>query len=174
MGDIRHTKTSDAADSVGSDGGEISAERREVTGDIFTLLLEIGEALKERFQQAAESRGLGVAHVALLHTLRAPCRMGELAKELGYDASHITAVVDRLEERGLVVRSFDPSDRRVRLIERTPEGTTVAAEIERGLVDADEVFVRLPIADCRKIRELLQKGIDRYHASLVEDTGTDG
>ncbi len=159
MSDIRHKIEPSGA-------SELTPERRVLTTDIFQLLFQMGDSLKARIQQAAEGRGLGLAHVALLHELRTPCRMGQLARELGYDASHITAIVDRLEERGLVVRSGDPNDRRVKLIERTPEGAAVSDEIEQELVEADEVFIRLPIADCRKIRDLLQKGIDRYNATL--------
>jgi DNA-binding MarR family transcriptional regulator len=168
MSDIGHTTRA-------TGGDEMSPERRAVTSEIFTLLFEMGDSLKDRVHAAAERRDLGMAHVALLHTLRTPCRMGELARELGYDASHITAVVDRLEERDLVVRSSDPSDRRVRLIARTEKGEAVSDEIEQEMVDADEVFLRLPVDDCRQIRDLLQKGIDRYHASVAAqvDTTTD-
>ena len=166
-----HTMKPDAvvgvADSRLGDDLDVDTDvvRRDITSDIFTLLFQMGESLKDRVQSAADDRGLGMAHVALLHSLRQPCRMGALASELGYDASHITAVVDRLEELGLVERLADPDDRRVRLINRTPAGLAVSEEMESELVDGDQVFVLLSVDECRQIRDLLQKGIDAYAAT---------
>lgn len=161
-----HTTGSDATVAPGVG---IEAERREATGEIFTLLFQMGDSLKQRVLQAAEERGLGLAHLGLLHVLsssqRKPCRMGALAQELGYDASHITAVVDRLEELGLVERRADPDDRRVRLIHPTPAGLVVVADLERELIETDEVFVHLTVAECRQIRDLLGKAVDGYTAA---------
>ncbi len=46
----------------------------------------------------------------------------ELARELGCDVSNITGVVDRLERKRLVSRSGLKSDRRVKLVEASPDG----------------------------------------------------
>lgn len=148
----------------------IDLERREITSDIFTLFFQMGDALKERVQAVASERGLGMAHVALLHSLRKPCRMGALAHDLGYDASHITAVVDRLEELGLVERLADPDDRRVRLINPTPKGVALADEMERELVEGDEVFIHLSVPECRQMHDLLQKAVAKSSGATVSLT----
>lgn len=53
---------------------------------------------------------------------------GTLAEFLGISASGMTALVDRLEEQGLVERGPDPSDGRARLLHPTDKGIEVAQE----------------------------------------------
>ena len=51
-----------------------------------------------------------------------PSRMGSIAASLGIAVSATTTVVDRLVERGLVMRLSDPKDRRVVICELTEQG----------------------------------------------------
>ena len=51
-----------------------------------------------------------------------PLSMGELSTQLGCDPSSATGIVDRLERKGLVRRVADPTDRRAKRVELTPEG----------------------------------------------------
>ena|ERR1017187_1195803 len=55
--------------------------------------------------------------------------MSELAKQLGVGESAATAVVDRLVRQALVVRSDDPSDRRVVRLALSEEGLSVVTEL---------------------------------------------
>ena len=66
--------------------------------------------------------------------------IGRLRRAAGRTPSTITAIVDRLEGAGLVVRAPNPEDRRSFLIVLTPRGKRVARavgdrvdQIERGL-----------------------------------------
>ncbi len=52
-----------------------------------------------------------------------PLRMGNIATFLGRALSATTTVVDRLVEKGLVDRAWDPSDRRVVICQLTEGGT---------------------------------------------------
>ena len=52
-----------------------------------------------------------------------PMRMGNIAAFLGRALSATTTVVDRLVEKGLVDRAWDPSDRRVVICTLTDQGT---------------------------------------------------
>lgn len=56
------------------------------------------------------------------------CGTGELADSLGVKPSAMTAIVQRLVDKGLVERVDDPHDRRVRLLRATAEG---AAFVDR-------------------------------------------
>ncbi|MEP7347427.1 MAG: MarR family transcriptional regulator, partial [Gemmatimonadaceae bacterium] len=51
-----------------------------------------------------------------------PVPMSELATTLGCDASNVTGLVDRLEERGLIERRSAEADRRVKMIAVTVPG----------------------------------------------------
>ena len=55
-----------------------------------------------------------------------PLRMGSIAASLGIAVSATTTVVDRLVERGLVMRLSDPKDRRVVICELTEHGQDAA------------------------------------------------
>ena len=56
-------------------------------------------------------------------------RLGELATQLRIAPRSTTEVVDQLEEKGLVERVADPSDRRARLVRLLPKGEEVLAGI---------------------------------------------
>jgi DNA-binding MarR family transcriptional regulator len=56
-----------------------------------------------------------------------------LAGRIGFDTSTLGSVIDRLEARGLVVRSNSPSDRRVRLLHLTEAGVTLLRDIDPSM-----------------------------------------
>jgi MarR family 2-MHQ and catechol resistance regulon transcriptional repressor len=57
---------------------------------------------------------------ALLH--KGPLTVKQIGEKVLLTSGSMTAAVDRLENRGLVVRSNDAHDRRARIISLTPEG----------------------------------------------------
>lgn len=78
-----------------------------------------------------------------------------LAAAVGLDKTTLTAVLDKLEREGFVVRKVDPRDRRVRVPEATEKGLDVHLKLEKcrdlvqtamlaGVPDADrEAFLRV-------------------------------
>jgi DNA-binding MarR family transcriptional regulator len=67
----------------------------------------------------------------LLHTFNAGkdgIRMTVLAREVVVTKAGLTAMVDRLEERGLVARSADPHDRRAIRVTLTHDGERLFRE----------------------------------------------
>ena len=60
--------------------------------------------------------------VVLLLFVNGPSRMGEIASALGVSLATATGVVDRLVERGILVREDDPDDRRVVLCHLSGKG----------------------------------------------------
>lgn len=62
----------------------------------------------------------------------------ELADSCYLDATTLSRALDRLEERGLVARSTDGSNRRANLITLTAEGDGVAREVAEGFHRMDE------------------------------------
>lgn len=67
-------------------------------------------------------RGAAIARRAALHStdlecldllqLSSPCTAGEIMAHTGLTSGAVTAMIDRLEHRGLVSRTRDPDDRR--------------------------------------------------------------
>ncbi len=63
--------------------------------------------------------------VVLLLFVNGPCRMSVIASALGVSMATATGVVDRLVDRGIVVREGDPEDRRVVLCRLSNKGEKV-------------------------------------------------
>ena len=93
--------------------------------------------------------------------LKEPLSMGELAEHLFCDASNVTGIVDRLESRGLVERTPDTSDRRVKRLVLTPQGRTLwQAHHDRVYAEAAgdlPCFPALSDDDRRALLDLLQR-----------------
>lgn len=58
--------------------------------------------------------------------------MSAIGAELWCDVSNVTGLVARLEEQGLVVRSIDPSDQRVKRVQLTERGRLALAKTLPG------------------------------------------
>lgn len=105
----------------------------EIT-EFAMLLYEFMERLRGEHEEAAASARLTPAQATLLTLLSAPTPMRSLAGRMGCDPSNITGIVDRLEDKGLVERLVDPSDRRVKQIAPTQAGRDAVARFQDELV----------------------------------------
>ena len=85
-----------------------------------------------------------------------PRRPGDLAEHLHIAARSATEVVDALEDRGLVRRRPDPSDRRATLIELTEPGTALLEKLRAAREnEADAYFNRLSDGDRDELTRIL-------------------
>ncbi|WP_244367222.1 MarR family winged helix-turn-helix transcriptional regulator [Micromonospora echinofusca] len=113
-----------------------------------------------RHRQDADLTGLGLtpATARALHRLDPdrPMPARDLAEQLRCDRSNITALVDKLEQAGLVRRQVDPTDRRLKTLVVTEEGCRVRAEVDRVMSDS-RLFGALTDAELGILRELVWK-----------------
>jgi DNA-binding MarR family transcriptional regulator len=83
-------------------------------------------------------------------------RLNALSEHLGIAARSTTEVVDALEERGLVTRRPDPSDRRATLVEASDRGRALMTQVRAARRDeADQVFAGLTPADRAELLRIL-------------------
>jgi len=82
--------------------------------------------------------------------------MRDLADRLQCDPSNVTFLADRLEERGLIERRPDPSDRRVKLLALTTAGLAVRTRIVQAAATRSPL-ARLSPADQQRLCRLLDK-----------------
>jgi DNA-binding MarR family transcriptional regulator len=76
-------------------------------------------------------------------------------------ASRMVALVDELEQRGLVERRPNPDDRRVRALYLTRKGRNALARGREIAKEHEEALTRgLPVADRKRLVGLLQKIVD--------------
>jgi DNA-binding MarR family transcriptional regulator len=91
-------------------------------------LLPLLEHLARVGRRAAESTmapgGLRPRHLIALKLLReeGPASQQGLTEALRLDPSNVVALLNELEERGLITRRRDPSDRRRHIVEISPRG----------------------------------------------------
>jgi DNA-binding MarR family transcriptional regulator len=97
---------------------------------------QIGEYLAEDCRRLGVEPGEG--HMLSYTNLYGPCPPAELVRVFGYKPSTLTGMLDRLEEKGLVVRDPNPEDRRSFLIRVTDEGASIATRLRRRLEDFEE------------------------------------
>ena len=95
--------------------------------DTWELLMDLVMAERARIPQIAAEFRLSPPQVHALRLLEPdqPLPMGRLACALGCDASNVTGIVDRLEQRGLIERRPSARDRRVKVLVVTAQGAKV-------------------------------------------------
>ncbi|MBU3067316.1 winged helix DNA-binding protein [Nocardia sp. NEAU-G5] len=93
-----------------------------------------------------------------------------LAQHLGIDRTVMTYLVDDLEAGGLVKRTPDPADRRVRRVELTAQGSAAWSDARRRLQGAeDTLLARFDTEQRETLRTLLhQLATDELDESVAE------
>lgn len=153
-------------DAVDDILGQWSEERPELETDSLGVVIRItslSRAFLRRATQALEPLDLELFEYDVLSALR---RQGRpfglpatgLAKETGLSSGAMTNRIDKLEERGLVSRKADKSDRRAVIVSLTTEGKrTIDDAIQLRLDAADEGMQGLSAREIGNLASLLRK-----------------
>lgn len=123
------------------------------------LLHRLGVGVDRVVERTLEPLGLRARELRVLAFVGAgPASQAELVALSGLDRTTMVAVVDRLEELGLVERRADPSDRRKRAVALTAPGASRLAEAARRLGEAEaEFFAPLTPRQQSELHALLGK-----------------
>ena len=90
----------------------------------------------ERRRKVTEALGMSFGRArAVRRVARWPLSMSELVAALNIDPPNATVLVDELESQALVRRRPHPTDRRVKLVEATRKGKSLARNCEQHPVD---------------------------------------
>ena len=119
--------------------------------------MHVTEQTLQNFGAAAAAFELTVAQARALLALEGAAPMRSLAEHLRCDASYVTGIADRLEQRGLVSRAAEAGDRRVKLLRLTPEGRRLRSELQGRMLETSPVMVALEAGERALLRELLTK-----------------
>jgi len=133
---------------------------------------ELPGHLARRFQQIAvavflaevEDAGFDLTPVqyAALASINANPTIDQitLAGLIAYDRTTITGVVDRLVQKGLVVRETSSRDRRARELRLTDEGRKTLRKITPAVESAQRIMLRgLSEKEAAELMQLLRKAI---------------
>jgi DNA-binding MarR family transcriptional regulator len=135
-----------------SSGGDLN---EEIVEQLFTLV----EHLRAGFEAAAAECDLSVAQAKALRyvAIAGPVPMRDLACRMRCDASNVTGIIDRLEERGLVERRAEPGDRRVKSLVATPHGGEVALALWRQVRTSAATLLQMTDDECSALVFLLRR-----------------
>jgi DNA-binding MarR family transcriptional regulator len=93
-----------------------------------------------------------------------------LAETFGVSMASMSGLLDRLEAQGMVARSSDPHDARVRRIHATEHGRSAMRRLVASRPEyADDILLRIPLDDLRA----LAKGMTAVGAELERLHQTD-
>ncbi len=131
---------------------------KELADSSGFLLVRLGFAFKALATAAAETAGSEVHDYSVLAILGEGARetQATIADALGIDPSRLVALLDSLEQRGLVVRQRDPHDRRRHLVSITPPGQQELGRLREFVTALETEFFAPLDAESRKaLHELL-------------------
>jgi DNA-binding MarR family transcriptional regulator len=138
-----------------------TARPRTPASEAWDAFQQIMLAQRTRLMAIASEFDLSPPQIWALKALEpgAPRPMSELAGALHCDNSNVTGIVDRLEARGLVARRPGEHDRRVKMLEVTPEGEEVRRRLAARLSEPPDAIAGLPAADQRALRDILRRAV---------------
>ena len=91
----------------------------------------------------------------------AGCHMGDVAKAFGVTLPAVTHIIDRLEQKQFVVRGDQPGDRRVHVLDATPQGKALVEELHAmQLRGVEDVLARMSGDDRRGVIKGLEALVD--------------
>ena len=102
--------------------------------------------------QETEPHGITPVQYAALHAVSVAPGIDQrtLARTIGLDASTIGGVIDRLEARGLIERSANAEDRRVKLLSLTSSGKSLLRAATPAMLRAQQRMLEPLDPDQRK------------------------
>lgn len=112
------------------------------------------------FLQETEGSGLTPVQYAALQavTQRPGIDQRTLARAIGLDTSTTAGVLERLETRGLIMRTTSREDRRARVLAPTDDGRRALADVLPAMLRAQaQILAPLPADEQRTFLRLLQK-----------------
>jgi DNA-binding MarR family transcriptional regulator len=130
--------------------------RVEEARRLSQMFIDITDKSKADFTHIVGSLGLPVHLARAVLMLTNPAPMRDLADRLACDRSYITNLADQLEDRGLVCR-VPGEDRRIKLLQLTPDGLQLRDQISEAVAERALVLRRLTAAERKTLSPLLEK-----------------
>jgi len=125
---------------------------------LFETFWAVARRLRHTTRESLEPWDITPGHARALSVLmrHGAVRLSVLSEHLHIAPRSTTEVVDGLEQRGLVRREPDPSDRRATLVAVTDRGSDVGRAIKRARrAEGEKLFGALSPADRAELTRIL-------------------
>ncbi|MGV3622742.1 MAG: MarR family winged helix-turn-helix transcriptional regulator [Archangium sp.] len=130
----------------------------------------VSNHVSSRFAQLVEARGVTVSEWVALRELLVdePPSASTLMQRLGMTKGAVSKVLARLEEKGLVRRTWDRDDGRAQVLELSAAGRKLVPVLAR-LADENDAhfFDALPKAERKQLIATLRRLVDAHHLKEV-------
>lgn len=139
---------------------DVQTDHQTTGPKLWIVLARAYRALAEWTERSIATQGMCLSDFMMLEVLlhKGPMTMSAMGEKVLLANASMTSVVDRLHERGLVVRRSCDSDRRIRIVDLTPEGRAVISALYvRHEQDIEEVMAGLSQAERNTMRSGLKK-----------------
>ncbi len=127
---------------------------------LWIVLARAHGALASYVEQCIATEGLCLSDFMVLEVLlhKGPTTISEIGAKVLLANASMTAAVDRLEEKSLVIRRSSDSDRRIRMVELTKRGRALISDLyARHVRDIEAVTNVLTGREQDQLRSLLKK-----------------
>jgi MarR family transcriptional regulator, lower aerobic nicotinate degradation pathway regulator len=138
---------------------------KELLASSGFLLARLGLSFKARALAELEQAGFDAYHYSVLAILGEGARetQSTIADALALDPSRLVAVLDSLEERGLIERQRDPRDRRRHVVRITASGKRKLVRLREIANRLEDDFLEPLDADARATLHLLLLQLASHH-----------
>jgi DNA-binding MarR family transcriptional regulator len=141
----------------------------EPSDDFWPVLVEFALSLRGWWIGICDDLGLTPMQGHALRSLDPdrPSPMSVLADMLICDASNVTAIVDKLESRGLIVRQNAENDRRIKMLAVTPIGRELRERLCARFTMPPAAVESMPPAARRQLAGVLRAILDERVATAT-------
>ena len=148
--------------------------RPDVGAACSLLIVQLARGARRRIEEAVAPTGLRPNEVlALVHLRdRGPSAQQTLVELMGVDATNLVAILNSLEDAGLIERRRDRSDRRRAIIALAPPGERLLADLDRAFRQVDdEILAPLTATERQTLNALLSDVVGHIAAGSSQSPG---
>ncbi len=127
---------------------------------LWLVLARSHHASSHIAERSIKNSGLGLTDFAALEALlhKGPLTITEIQGKVPLALGSMTAAVDRLEKKGLILRTPSREDRRAKVLKLSPKGRAVVeAAFRRHAADLETVMAVLDEREKRQLHDPLKK-----------------
>jgi MarR family transcriptional regulator, 2-MHQ and catechol-resistance regulon repressor len=138
----------------------MSTSARVEAPRVWLVLAKCHRTLSQIAEGSIQEAGLCLTDFAALEALlhKGPLTITEIQGKVLLASGSMTAAVDRLEKKGLIIRRPAPSDRRAKVLELTSEGRRVVeTAFRRHAAELESAMAVLNQREKRQLHALLKK-----------------